>query len=131
MWGFYWLCNRKWHYLWCINWGYAPYVTCSLQWCTSCLQTTPRASSARFYSSEIKKCTIIPGDGIGPEISAAVQKIFSVAQVPIEWESVDVTPVRVSKITNILFESASQLSLLGSRWKIWYSTSCYWICESK
>ncbi|KAF2885501.1 hypothetical protein ILUMI_20651 [Ignelater luminosus] len=56
--------------------------------------TTPRASNARFYSSEIKKCTIIPGDGIGPEISAAVQKIFSVAQVPIEWESVDVTPVR-------------------------------------
>jgi len=26
--------------------------------------------------------TIIPGDGIGPEISAAVQKIFAAAQVP-------------------------------------------------
>jgi isocitrate dehydrogenase (NAD+) len=25
--------------------------------------------------------TIIPGDGIGPEISAAVQKIFAAAQV--------------------------------------------------
>lgn len=37
---------------------------------------------------------MIPGDGIGPEISAAVQKIFAVAKVPIEWESVDVTPVR-------------------------------------
>lgn len=46
-------------------------------------------------SSEVKKCTIIPGDGIGPEISAAVQKIFSAANVPIEWESVDVTPVKV------------------------------------
>ncbi|XP_060526186.1 probable isocitrate dehydrogenase [NAD] subunit alpha, mitochondrial isoform X1 [Cylas formicarius] len=48
----------------------------------------------RLYSSEIRKCTLIPGDGIGPEISAAVQKIFSTAKVPIEWESVDVTPVR-------------------------------------
>lgn len=38
--------------------------------------------------------TLIPGDGIGPEISAAVQKIFATAKVPIEWESVDVTPVR-------------------------------------
>merc|ERR1712136_668943 len=38
--------------------------------------------------------TLIPGDGIGPEISAAVQKIFQVAEVPIEWEVVDVTPVK-------------------------------------
>lgn len=37
---------------------------------------------------------MIPGDGIGPEISAAVQKIFEVAKAPIEWETVDVTPVR-------------------------------------
>lgn len=49
---------------------------------------------SRFYSADIKKCTIIPGDGIGPEISASVQKIFAAAKVPIEWESVDVTPVR-------------------------------------
>ncbi|XP_065216784.1 probable isocitrate dehydrogenase [NAD] subunit alpha, mitochondrial [Planococcus citri] len=49
---------------------------------------------ARNYSSQIHKATLIPGDGIGPEISAAVQKIFQAAQVPIEWEVVDVTPVR-------------------------------------
>jgi isocitrate dehydrogenase (NAD+) len=36
---------------------------------------------ARFYSSEVRKVTIIPGDGIGPEISAAVQKIFAAANV--------------------------------------------------
>jgi len=49
----------------------------------------------RKYSSEntIHKVTLIPGDGIGPEISSSVQKIFSAAQAPIEWESVDVTPV--------------------------------------
>jgi len=38
--------------------------------------------------------TLIPGDGIGPEIAAAVQKIFSAAEVPIDWDPVDVTPVR-------------------------------------
>ncbi|KAK9745771.1 Isocitrate/isopropylmalate dehydrogenase [Popillia japonica] len=51
-------------------------------------------SGSRFYSSGVRKCTLIPGDGIGPEISAAVQKIFAAANVPIEWESVDVTPVK-------------------------------------
>ncbi|XP_025835609.1 probable isocitrate dehydrogenase [NAD] subunit alpha, mitochondrial isoform X2 [Agrilus planipennis] len=48
----------------------------------------------RLYSTEVRTCTLIPGDGIGPEISAAVQKIFKAANVPIEWESVDVTPVK-------------------------------------
>ncbi|KAJ1928798.1 NAD-dependent isocitrate dehydrogenase, partial [Linderina macrospora] len=37
--------------------------------------------------------TMIPGDGIGPEISQSVERIFSAAKVPIEWEHVDVTPV--------------------------------------
>ncbi|XP_045467952.1 probable isocitrate dehydrogenase [NAD] subunit alpha, mitochondrial isoform X2 [Harmonia axyridis] len=53
-----------------------------------------RVASTRLFSSELQKVTLIPGDGIGPEISAAVQKIFGAAKVPIEWESVDVTPVR-------------------------------------
>ena len=43
---------------------------------------------------KVKKVTLIPGDGIGKEISASVQKIFEAAKVPIEWESVDVTPVK-------------------------------------
>lgn len=33
--------------------------------------------------------TLIPGDGIGPEISDAVVKIFEAANVPIEWERVE------------------------------------------
>lgn len=30
--------------------------------------------------------TLFPGDGIGPEIAKAVQKIFSVAGAPVTWE---------------------------------------------
>uniref|UniRef100_A0AC34FLG3 Isocitrate dehydrogenase [NAD] subunit, mitochondrial n=1 Tax=Panagrolaimus sp. ES5 TaxID=591445 RepID=A0AC34FLG3_9BILA len=45
-------------------------------------------------SSEVRRVTLIPGDGIGPEISAAVQKIFEAAEVPIAWDPVDVTPVK-------------------------------------
>lgn len=57
-------------------------------------QFVTSSGNVRNYASGAKKVTLIPGDGIGPEISAAVQKIFAVAKVPIEWESVDVTPVR-------------------------------------
>uniref|UniRef100_T1IUS9 Isocitrate dehydrogenase [NAD] subunit, mitochondrial n=1 Tax=Strigamia maritima TaxID=126957 RepID=T1IUS9_STRMM len=48
----------------------------------------------RNYSSSQRLVTLIPGDGIGPEISEAVQKIFKTAGVPISWEVVDVSPVR-------------------------------------
>ena len=30
--------------------------------------------------------TLIPGDGIGPEITKAVTDIFTAAQVPVQWE---------------------------------------------
>ena len=33
--------------------------------------------------------TLIPGDGIGPEVTAAVARILAAARVPIEWEKHD------------------------------------------
>ena len=47
-----------------------------------------------FIFSEPRTVTLIPGDGIGPEIAVAVQKIFAAAEAPIAWEPVDVTPVK-------------------------------------
>lgn len=49
---------------------------------------------SRQYSTGKQVVTLIPGDGIGPEISAAVQEIFDAAGAPVEWEPVDVTPVQ-------------------------------------
>lgn len=46
-----------------------------------CLQNNLPQYLVRSYSAEIRKVTLIPGDGIGPEISAAVQKIFEAAKV--------------------------------------------------
>lgn len=33
------------------------------------------------------KVTLIPGDGIGPEIIESVKKIFEAANAPVEWET--------------------------------------------
>lgn len=50
------------------------------------------AQTSRFASSAPAPgppftVTIFPGDGIGPEISAAVQRIYAAAEVPVNWET--------------------------------------------
>lgn len=67
-----------------------------LQAARCCIQRQSREFhiSSRRFAGEKKLVTLIPGDGIGPEISAAVVKIFDAANVPIDWEPVDVTPVK-------------------------------------
>ncbi|CDZ98575.1 isocitrate dehydrogenase [Phaffia rhodozyma] len=40
--------------------------------------------------------TLIPGDGIGPEIAESVKQIFKAAKAPIEWEEVEVNPIIVN-----------------------------------
>ncbi|KAF3937470.1 hypothetical protein ABW19_dt0210057 [Dactylella cylindrospora] len=45
--------------------------------------------------------SLIEGDGIGPEISQSVKDIYAAADVPIEWEPVDVTPILVNGKTAI------------------------------
>jgi len=45
--------------------------------------------------SEYRTATLIPGDGIGPEIAKAVRDIFEAAEVPIKWEEVVVSTAHV------------------------------------
>lgn len=39
----------------------------------------------------MRSVTLIPGDGIGPEIASSVCQIFDAAKVPITWESVNLS----------------------------------------
>ncbi|KAB2574434.1 putative isocitrate nad-dependent protein [Lasiodiplodia theobromae] len=54
--------------------------------------------------------TLIEGDGIGPEISQSVKDIYSAANVPIKWESVDVTPRLVDGKTTIPQEAIDSVN---------------------
>lgn len=47
----------------------------------------------RRLTTSPQTVTLIEGDGIGPEISNAVQDIFAAAKVPLVWEKVNVKPV--------------------------------------
>lgn len=44
------------------------------------------------------KVSLVPGDGVGKEITASVIKIFEAAEVPIEWEEVSMKLVEVGII---------------------------------
>lgn len=55
------------------------------------------------------KVTLIPGDGIGPEISESVKAIYSAAKVPITWEERDVTPVIVNGRSTIPQEAIDSI----------------------
>ncbi|AFM40248.1 isocitrate/isopropylmalate dehydrogenase [Desulfosporosinus acidiphilus SJ4] len=43
------------------------------------------------------KVTLIPGDGIGPEVSAATQKVITASQAPLDWEVVEAGEACIEK----------------------------------
>ncbi|GKX68275.1 isocitrate dehydrogenase (NAD(+)) [Inconstantimicrobium mannanitabidum] len=45
----------------------------------------------------MSKVTLIPGDGIGPEVTAAMQKVLEVAGADIEWEVVEAGEAQIEK----------------------------------
>uniref|UniRef100_A0A7J7QTK4 Isocitrate dehydrogenase [NAD] subunit alpha, mitochondrial n=1 Tax=Pipistrellus kuhlii TaxID=59472 RepID=A0A7J7QTK4_PIPKU len=48
----------------------------------------------RGFAGGVQTVTLIPGDGIGPEISNSVMKIFDAAKAPIQWEERNVTAIQ-------------------------------------
>ncbi|GAA5847810.1 hypothetical protein JCM9279_006644 [Rhodotorula babjevae] len=53
--------------------------------------------------------TLIPGDGIGPEIAESVKEIFTTAKVPIKWEEVSVAPILVDGVSTIPADAISSI----------------------
>ncbi|XP_067327355.1 isocitrate dehydrogenase [NAD] subunit alpha, mitochondrial [Anolis sagrei] len=48
----------------------------------------------RSFGSSAQTVTLIPGDGIGPEISNAVMEIFAAAKAPVQFEERNVTAIQ-------------------------------------
>jgi len=51
------------------------------------------------------KCTLIPGDGVGPELVVAVQNVFKAADVPVDFE-----PYFLSEVNPTLSAPLDQVS---------------------
>lgn len=60
----------------------------------------------QFIEQEGKtKCTLIPGDGVGPELVVSVQQVFKAANVPVEFE-----PYFLSEVNPTLSAPLEQVS---------------------
>ncbi len=50
--------------------------------------------------------TLFKGDGIGPEISDSVVKVFAAAKVPIEWQSYEIHTKAANKDGDLISDDA-------------------------
>ncbi|KAB0795602.1 hypothetical protein PPYR_12441 [Photinus pyralis] len=51
------------------------------------IHVTPAAATLTPRQENRVRCTLIPGDGVGPELVYAVQEVFKAAAVPVDFES--------------------------------------------
>lgn len=51
---------------------------------------------------KMRKITLIPGDGIGPEVVDSVVKVIDAAEVKIEWEKVEAGAQALKKYGTVL-----------------------------
>jgi len=58
----------------------------------------------------LKTVTLIPGDGIGPEITASVVAIFEAANIPINWDTIE-CGIHVYEKTGVLIPDSLSASL--------------------
>ncbi|XP_017142869.1 isocitrate dehydrogenase [NAD] subunit beta, mitochondrial [Drosophila miranda] len=57
------------------------------------------------YGANRTTCTLIPGDGVGPEIVYALQEVFKAANVPVDFESYflsEINPVLSAKLEDVV-----------------------------
>src|SRR5215471_1554449 len=68
-----------------------PSVPSALKHGTSAANTLRQAAPASLQLDETMrhKVTLLPGEGIGPEVSRATQRILEAAGVQIEWEEIE------------------------------------------
>lgn len=67
------------------------------------IHTTAAVQQANKPDKRIK-CTLIPGDGVGPELCYSVQEVFKAANIPIDFETFffsEINPVLSSKLEDV------------------------------
>ena len=67
--------------------------------------------------------TLIPGDGIGREMTDAVRTVFKAAHVPVEWEVVHLHPDQAGKVDlQKAYDSLrrNKVGLKGKKLSLWH-----------
>jgi isocitrate dehydrogenase (NAD+) len=68
-----------------------------------------RAISTGTIYGGVRTVTLLPGDGVGSEMAAAIKTIFRAAHVPIEFEQFDLTGVTNEKTSSKLDQALASI----------------------
>ncbi|CAH1117514.1 unnamed protein product [Phaedon cochleariae] len=73
--------------------------------CKRYLRTLRTRNSTRNYTDHrIIPCTLVPGDGVGPEMVHSVQEVFHAASVPMEFETIffsEINPLKSATLEQV------------------------------
>src|SRR6516162_6356523 len=75
------------------------YKTNNIKRFSGTLSSTRETASHKIDASMKHKVTLLPGEGIGPEVSAAVRRILDATGVQIEWEELGARALSTDKDT--------------------------------
>jgi len=75
------------------------YKTNNIKRFSGTLSSTRETASHKMDASMKHKVTLLPGEGIGPEVSAAVRRILDATGVQIEWEELGARALSTDKDT--------------------------------
>lgn len=68
------------------------------------IHTTPRVDQSSREAQRVT-CTLIPGDGVGPELMYSLQEVFKAAGVPVDFEPYflsEINPVLSAKLEDVV-----------------------------
>ncbi|XP_070072648.1 isocitrate dehydrogenase [NAD] subunit beta, mitochondrial [Drosophila takahashii] len=69
------------------------------------LHTTSAVRSSDSYGANRTTCTLVPGDGVGPELVYSLQEVFKAASVPVDFECYflsEINPVLSAKLEDVV-----------------------------
>ncbi|EDV54208.1 isocitrate dehydrogenase [NAD] subunit beta, mitochondrial [Drosophila erecta] len=69
------------------------------------LHTTSTLRATDNYGANRTTCTLIPGDGVGPELVYSLQEVFKAASVPVDFECYflsEINPVLSAKLEDVV-----------------------------
>ncbi|XP_023164225.1 isocitrate dehydrogenase [NAD] subunit beta, mitochondrial [Drosophila hydei] len=69
------------------------------------LHVSAAVNGAECYNANRTTCTLVPGDGVGPELVYSLQEVFKAANVPVDFEAFflsEINPVLSAKLEDVV-----------------------------
>merc|ERR1712228_743236 len=88
-------------------------LTESLLSCTNKKMLSRSACSALTRAASVKTVTMIPGDGVGPDLMNSLKDVFKAAKVPVEFEELGFSEIQKRDDSDMLAQVVESIERNG------------------